>query len=117
MLYPFFLGSKVDFHQPGCYTPLDSTWFSWFFLGESSQIRKARPPAFDAAFPAMPRRGPPTTADECRRVGNDLYRAAAALAQSHTTDVEGITFGAEGGMGMELIGRWVDGWMDGQYLM
>jgi len=60
------------------------------------QWLKVRPPAFDAAFPSVPRRGPPTTADECRRVGNDLYRAAGALAQSHTSDVEGITFGAEG---------------------
>ena len=65
---------------------------------------QARPPAFDAAFPSVPRRAAPSTADECRRVGNDLYRAAGALAQSHTTDVEGITFGAEGT-------AWVSGWV------
>lgn len=50
---------------------------------------KARPPAF-----AVPR--PPCTADECRRAGNDLYRAANAVAARHEADPEGITFGAEG---------------------
>jgi len=55
---------------------------------------EARPPAFGAGPATVPTA---RTADECRRVGNDLYRAAQALAQSHAADVEGITFGAEGG--------------------
>ena len=58
---------------------------------------EARPPAFGAGPATVPTARTARTADECRRVGNDLYRAAQALAQSHAADVEGITFGAEGG--------------------
>ena len=44
---------------------------------------KARPPAFATS-----------SAEQCRRVGNDLYRAAQA-AEKHE-ELEGVTFGAEG---------------------
>ena len=58
----------------------------------------------------MPTARTARTADECRRVGNDLYRAAQTLAQSHAADVEGVTFGAEGG-GYHADGSGVGGWL------
>ena len=58
----------------------------------------------------MPTARTARTADECRRVGNDLYRAAQALAQSHAADVEGITFGAEGG-GYHFLMVELGGWL------
>ena len=68
----------------------------WPYLGTTTILStsdlhlEARPPAF-----AAPR--PPGTADECRRAGNDLYRAASVVAMSYGNhDGLGVTFGTEG---------------------
>ena len=40
---------------------------------------------------------PAVLADECRRAGNELYRAACLLAQKHAdAHGDGVTFGGEG---------------------
>ena len=40
---------------------------------------------------------PAVLADECRRTGNELYRAACLLAQQHAdAHGDGVTFGGEG---------------------
>lgn len=40
---------------------------------------------------------PAVLADECRRAGNELYRAACLLAQKHAdANGDGVTFGGEG---------------------
>ena len=39
----------------------------------------------------------PVLADDCRRAGNELYRAACILAQKHgDAHGDGVTFGGEG---------------------